>query len=390
MLARQSRRWLSLLEHQAKSLLSKASLPVQRFTVIDKLEGTRDLPSWLQTCPRIVVKAQVSLGGRGAGHFIDPKSGHQTIQSGVHLVSNLSDALNLSDAMLGKVLITKQGRELCSEVMLAEAVDIREEMYLAFKMNRAGIQVVWNRKGGMNIEEDSAENETKIVTLLRGHEDIQMQAIAEDLGISSVILEHLFHAMRLWDATMVEINPLATLPNGSLMLIDAKIEIDDYALARQQVDKGKSFVGNYVKMTDGNIGCLVNGAGLAMATMDMLKLCGGKPANFLDIGGNAGEEEVSEAIRMLEEDPQVRSIWVNVFGGIVRGDLVAKGVVKASPFKPTIIRLIGSNWDVGQNILLQKKQIKSIFWQQDFSQAAQLAVCQASQQQAEPLRELSL
>lgn len=375
------RRFLSLYEYQAKQLLQRFNLPIQRFTVIREGElndkNSNIVHDW--KCKKVVVKAQVQTGGRGMGHFEDPATGAHVLQSGVHVVppTRISELL---PKMLGNVLVTKQGRNRCSAVMVAEAVDIRRELYLAFQVDRTGVRVLWNTNGGMAIENSHDTH----MRCFSGNFGIEEAAeIASELAISPSMVLQLYRAFKTADATLLEINPVAiTDDKGTLMCIDAKVEVDEAALFRHpefQSEEPAEMSGSYVRMDNGNIGCLVNGAGLAMATMDILKLRGGAPANFLDIGGTATSKRVQQAINDMLTDPVVDAIWVNVFGGIVRGDMVAQGVIEAlarsMQQKPLIVRLAGSNWQAGRDMLLG---LPGVYVEPDFDRAASLAVLLAS------------
>jgi malate-CoA ligase subunit beta len=318
-----------------------------------------------------IVKAQIHAGGRG-------KAG------GVKLCSNDEEIMDAASSMLGKKLVTHQtgpeGKGVY-RLYVEAGVPIDREIYLGFVLDRTSqrIMIVASSEGGMEIEEISEKRPESIVRATIdpavGLVEFQAREIAFKLGIEPTLTQHMvrtlmgcFHAFRDLDATMVEINPLVVTKDNQIIALDAKMTFDDNALFRHSniselrdksqedpreshaADRGLSYVG-----LDGNIGCIVNGAGLAMATMDTIKLAGGEPANFLDIGGGATPERVGKAFRLVRSDPKVEAILVNIFAGINRCDWVAQGVVQAlrdDPIDiPVIVRLSGTNVEEGQKIL---------------------------------------
>ncbi len=265
-------------------------------------------------------------------------AGKTILQSGVHVTLNDTDTVNsILTLMLGNNLITKQSTNRCNEVMIAEAVDIQDESYLALMPHKQGVQVLMNRKGGVNVENEG-EGMVSMNYDAIGIKEAEEVAEILAMPIQDLVLK-LFKVFKEADATLLEINPLAITSKkdkhdkasiDDIVCVDAKIEIDDASAFRHPeyfLDKTEDGA-NYIKM-DGNVGCLVNGAGLAMATMDILSLNKASPANFLDIGGTATVDRVSTSIKRMLEDDQVESIYVNVFGGIVRGDVVAEGILAA-------------------------------------------------------------
>lgn len=370
------RRFLSLYEHQAKAVLQKAGLPIQRFT----LHRAPDYALRSGSVREVVVKAQVLAGGRGRGWFEDCQGdGKPILKSGIHLCKNDRDTVNaLLEKMLGRVLVTKQARQVCDSVMVAEAVHIVDERYIALVLDRQGVRVLVNKHGGVGIEEEA---DTQVFCYKAiGQKEASAVAQALDIPNARSIVERLYRAFEESDATLLEVNPLAVINDGSLVCIDAKMEVDDNALYRHpefscqdSPSKAAPSLGNYVEL-DGNVGCLVNGAGLAMATMDLLRLHGASPANFLDIGGMATVEHVHLAIEQLGRNERVRVIWVNVFGGIVRGDVVAEGILQSIKSncrdKPIVVRLVGSRSEEGLQMLTGQQ---AVYTESDLDRAARMA-----------------
>lgn len=381
------KRFLSLLECQSKSLLQTVNLPVQRFIVLDSNSRDREYSSdMLGNAKHVVIKAQVPAGGRGKGYFIDD-TGETILQSGVHVTPNDTHTVNsIITRMLGNNLVTKQSTNRCNAVMIAEAVDIQDESYLALLPHKQGVQILMNRKGGVNVESEE-EGMVSMSYDTIGTKEAEEVAEMLALPIQNLVLK-LFKVFKEVDATLLEINPLAITSKkdecdkasaGDIVCVDAKIEIDDASAFRHpEYFSDKTGDGaNYIQM-DGNVGCLVNGAGLAMATMDILSLNKASPANFLDIGGTATVERVSASIKKMLEDEKVESIYVNVFGGIVRGDVVAGGILDAlnsvengKRKKPVVVRLVGSNCEVGQEML---RGVPNVILEPDFEESAKLAV----------------
>ena len=369
---------MNIHEYQAKKLFAEAGVAVPNGTVAQSEPEFDQALSSLPEGKPIVVKAQIHAGGRGKGTF---KDGYQ---GGVHIVHSSEDAKEKAKAMLGNVLVTKQtgeeGKEV-STVYFNEATDIEKEYYLAVLMDRATSMpvIIASTEGGMDIEEVAEHSPEKILKVLvdpaLGLRSFQARQIAFGLGLSGdsfkqcVKLVSKLYAF-FWDkdCSQVEVNPLVTTPTGEVLALDAKVNFDSNALFRhpdvvelrdlseedpKEVEASK-FDLNYIAL-DGNVACMVNGAGLAMATMDIIKHYGGSPANFLDVGGGANEEQVENAFRILVSDDAVKAILVNIFGGIMKCDIIATGIVNAArnlDMKvPLVVRLEGTNVEAGKKIL---------------------------------------
>jgi succinyl-CoA synthetase beta subunit len=362
---------MKIHEYQGKEVLAQHGVPVPRGIVITEAEAARAAAEELGG--RVVVKAQIHAGGRGKG-------------GGVKLAENPDEAVKLANEILGMTLITKQtGPEgkLVRTVLIEEALPIDRELYLGVVLDRSeGFPVMMaSRFGGMEIEEVAEENPDAI---LKAHFDPDVglhpylsRKLAFGLGLEgdafksgTKFMHALAKAYGETDASLLEINPLVTTTDGRVVALDAKMNVDDSALYRHkdieemrdvheeeplEVEASK-FDLNYIKL-DGNIGCMVNGAGLAMGTMDIIKHCGGEPANFLDVGGDASQERVAAAFRILLSDTSVKGVLVNIFGGIVRCDMVARGVVAAAEEVklsiPLVVRLEGTNVEEGRKVLAE-------------------------------------
>ena len=367
---------MNLHEFQGKELFAKYGLPVSNSKVIyeaeDAHKACRDIGG-----SKWVVKAQVHAGGRG-------KAG------GVELVDTPEDAISFAKKWLGKRLVTYQTDEkgqLVNSVLIEECTDIAEELYLSAVVDRDSQRVVFigSSEGGVNIEEVAKNSPEKIIyepiDPLCGAQGFQARKIAKVLKLNNEqtkqftpMLKNLMKLFIEKDLSLLEINPLVITSGGLLHCLDAKINIDSNAIYRQpeiaemhdtsQEDPRESEAAkndlSYVSL-DGNIGCMVNGAGLAMGTMDTIKYFGGNPANFLDVGGTATQERVSKAFKIILDDPEVKVVLVNIFGGIVRCDLIAEGVLAAIEEVgveiPVVVRLEGNNADLGSEIL-SKANIK--------------------------------
>jgi len=368
---------LNLLEYQSKGLLLDYGVTVQKFRMATNDEEAAKIPAEFP-CDEYVIKAQVLAGGRGKGHFDNGFKG------GVHLTKDPQAVPQLCTAMIGHKLITKQtppGGIPVSKVMVAEAIDITRETYFCIVMDREhnGPVIVASPDGGVDIEEVAEKTPDRIkkmpVDIHTGVTDAMATELAEFLGFQGALvgqcaeqIKNLYKMFLDVDCLQLEVNPLAETPQGMVYTADAKLGFDDNASFRQraifdmedtteseprEVDAASHNL-NYVQL-DGNIGCLVNGAGLAMATMDIIKLYGGEPANFLDVGGSVQEHQVKEAFRIITEDDNVKAILVNVFGGIVDCATIANGVVnacKSIELKiPLIVRLEGTNVDNAKAII---------------------------------------
>jgi succinyl-CoA synthetase beta subunit len=375
-------------EHQAKVILGRYGVPVPRggfaASAADAGRIARDLGG------RVVVKSQIHAGGRGKGKFRDAagrpvlRPGSEQVLGGVLVVDGAKAAEDVASRMIGSVLVTKQtgpdGR-IVRGVLVEEAMEIRRELYLAVLLDRAVRAPVFiaSAEGGTDIEEVAAARPDAIVKTAvdpaSGYFPWVGRRIAFALGMepaevapAAKLVEQLHRAFLETDASLAEINPLVVTGDGRVLALDAKMTFDDNALYRHEDVKALRDLGeedpleveaskfglNYIKL-DGNVACMVNGAGLAMATMDIIKHHGGSPANFLDVGGGATAEMVTNAFRILLEDKGVRAVLVNIFGGIMRCDVVADGVVKAARAVgvkvPVVVRLEGTNVEQGQEIL---------------------------------------
>uniref|UniRef100_A0A4W3HFA1 Succinate--CoA ligase [GDP-forming] subunit beta, mitochondrial n=1 Tax=Callorhinchus milii TaxID=7868 RepID=A0A4W3HFA1_CALMI len=370
-------RWLNLQEYQSKKLMADHGVTVQRFFVADSSKDALEAAKRLKA-KEIVLKAQILAGGRGKGNFTSGLKG------GVHLTKNPDDVAQLAKQMLGYSLITKQTAKegvKVNKVMVAEALDIARETYLAIMMDRTsnGPVIVGSPQGGMDIEEVAVTNPElifkEIIDIFEGVKSDQALQMAANLGFKGPLqqqaadqIKKLYNLFLKVDATQVEINPFGETPDGQVVCFDAKINFDDNAQFRQrdvfsQDDTSESDLMEteaakhdlkYIGM-DGNIACFVNGAGLAMATCDIIDLHGGKPANFLDLGGGVQENQVYQAFKLLSADTRVEAILVNIFGGIVNCAIVANGITKACrelQLKvPLVVRLEGTNVHEAKRIL---------------------------------------
>ncbi|HXA79343.1 MAG TPA: ADP-forming succinate--CoA ligase subunit beta [Candidatus Acidoferrales bacterium] len=361
---------MKIHEYQAKAILAKFGVPVPRGEVVVKKEEASAAAKRLGT-PVVVVKAQIHAGGRG-------KAG------GVRVAKSAEEAATFAERMLGMKLVTAQtgpeGR-IVRRVLVEEGLDIKRELYLSVLVDRAvGAPVFMaSAAGGMEIEQVAKDHPESILReTIRpetGFQPYHARKLAFGLGLSVELvhaavpfLESLYRAFIETDSSLLEINPCVVTGDGRLVALDAKLNFDDNALYRHpefkdlrdldeetplEVEASKYKL-NYIKL-DGTIACMVNGAGLAMATMDIIQLSGGSPANFLDVGGDASEERVKNAFRILLSDPNVKAVFINVFGGILRCDMLASGIVGAAKelrFKvPVVVRMEGTNVRQGQEIL---------------------------------------
>merc|ERR1712151_530399 len=330
--------------------------------------------------------------------------GENGFQGGVHIVPK-DQAGEMAGNMLGKTLVTKQTGEKgkpCSTVMLAEKFQIKTEKYFAILMDRGsgGPIMIGSKTGGTSIEDIAAADPSAIVKvpvdIIEGLSSSQAAEMAQKMGFEGAqapaaakSIESLYKVFMECDCTMVEINPFAELTDGRVIVCDAKVGFDDNAEFRQkdihakrdesqedaQEVEAKKLDLNYIKL-DGSVACMVNGAGLAMSTMDLLKLVGGSPANFLDVGGAANKETISAAFQIIQGDPDVKSIFINIFGGIMRCDVIADGVVNAvrevGLTKPLIVRLVGTNVEQGKKIIAESGL--DVIAIGDFTEAAKKAV----------------
>jgi succinyl-CoA synthetase beta subunit len=373
-------RRFDILEYQSKEICAKfgvaAGLNEVAFTPEEAAAAFTKLG-----LPKAVIKAQVYAGGRGKGVWVE-----DGFKSGIHFISSAQEAAEIAKRFLGRHLKTKQtgaGGALCKAVLLSDPVEITKEMYFAILLDRATQSpvVVASTEGGVEIEEVADKNPKAIFKeVLDGVEGVTEAVairLAGKLGLSGRSFWNAVDEMqKLWklfvgsDATQVEVNPLAETASGQVITVDSKFNFDDSSHYRQkqifsyrdltQVNpmelRADKFGMNYVQL-DGDIACLVNGAGLAMGTMDVIKLAGGDPANFLDLGGAASEAAVTEGFIIISSNPKVKTILVNIFGGIVKCDMIAKGVInavkKVNLKVPLVVRLEGTNVDLGKKILAE-------------------------------------
>ncbi|MBC6405660.1 MAG: ADP-forming succinate--CoA ligase subunit beta [Rhodospirillales bacterium] len=372
---------MNIHEYQAKRLLAKYGVPVLKgsvaYTAAEARKAAEDLdgPVW-------VVKSQIHAGGRGAGRFSKDPDG----KGGVRVVKSVEEVESNAAAMLGSILVTKQtgpaGKQV-NRLYIEEGCDIAQELYLSLLVDRdsSKVTVIASTEGGMEIEAVAANEPEKIVTVpidpVLGLMPFHGRKTAAGLGLTgkqasaaTKFLMTLYKAFVDLDASLVEINPLVVTGAGAVVALDAKMNFDDNALFRhedlldlrdedeedpKELEAAQNEL-NYVSL-DGNIGCMVNGAGLAMATMDIVKLMGGEPANFLDVGGGATRERVTAAFKIILSDPNVEGILVNIFGGIMRCDVIAEGLVSAAKEValnvPLVVRLEGTNVELGKKILAE-------------------------------------
>ena len=371
---------MNIHEYQAKGLLRSYGAPVSDGRIVVKSEdaktaaGELDGPVW-------VVKAQIHAGGRGKGTFKEKDAGES---GGVRIAKSAGQAAAEAKKMLGRTLVTHQtgpdGKQV-NRVYIEQGAEIDRELYLALLVDRATsrISFVCSTEGGMDIEEVAANNPEKIVSFsvdpATGYQAFHGRKVAFSLGLENSQVKEcvkltgqLFKAFLEKDMEMLEINPLIVTKNGNLIVLDAKVGFDSNAIYRHQdiADlrdtteedpkelEASKYELNYIAL-DGEIGCMVNGAGLAMATMDIIKLYGAEPANFLDVGGGATKEKVTEAFKIITSDPKVKGILVNIFGGIMRCDVIAEGVVAAVKEVglqvPLVVRLEGTNVEKGKGII---------------------------------------
>ncbi|GGI73543.1 succinate--CoA ligase [ADP-forming] subunit beta [Polymorphobacter multimanifer] len=373
---------MNIHEYQAKEVLAKFGVPVPAgvaaMTVEEAVAATSTLPG-----PLYVVKAQIHAGGRGKGKFVElpPEA-----KGGVRLARSADDVRAAATDMLGNTLVTVQtgpaGKQV-NRLYVTDGVDIEKEFYLALLVDRATgrIALVVSTEGGMDIETVAHDTPEKITTLTidpaTGIMPHHGRAVAATLGLTGDLAKQAEHVVATLyaafvgtDASQIEINPLAVTGDGQLMVLDAKVGFDPNALYRHpdlvalrdlteedpaEVEASKYDLA-FIKL-DGSIGCLVNGAGLAMATMDIIKLNGEEPANFLDVGGGADKEKVTNAFKLILKDPAVKGILVNIFGGIMRCDIIAEGIIAAAKevnlSVPLVVRLEGTNVELGKKILAE-------------------------------------
>jgi succinyl-CoA synthetase beta subunit len=373
---------MNIHEYQAKKLLKEYGAPVSDGRPVLKFEDAKTAAGELDG-PLWVVKAQIHAGGRGKGHFKEAAAGEQ---GGVRLTKSVTEAAEEAQKMLGRTLVTHQtgpaGKQV-NRVYIEDGAGIERELYLAVLVDRVSSRVsfVASTEGGMDIETVAAETPEKILSFTvdpaTGLSGFHGRRVAFALGLEGkqikqcvALIDILYKMFIERDMEMLEINPLIVTTDGDLKCLDAKMGFDDNAMYRQQEilalrdeteedEKelaASKFDLNYIAL-DGEIGCMVNGAGLAMATMDIIKLYGAEPANFLDVGGGATTEKVTEAFKIITSDPNVKGILVNIFGGIMRCDVIAEGVVAAVKEVglkvPLVVRLEGTNVEAGKRIITE-------------------------------------
>lgn len=368
---------MNIHEYQAKQLFDQFGVPSPKGMVAGSPQEAQAAAEEFAGS-KLVIKAQVHAGGRGKGHF---KNG---FQGGVHLIESPEQAAEFAAKMLNQTLVTVQTGEagrVVRKVMVAEAVDISHEYYLAILLDRESSRpvIVASTEGGMSIEDVAHDTPEKIIRQsvhpLLGLQGYEVRKLSAALGFSgdlakqfAKVLKNLYKLFISCDCSMIEINPLVTTPDGRVLALDAKFGFDDNALFRHPEivamrDKeeedprevaASEFDLNYIGL-DGSIACLVNGAGLAMATMDIIKHYGGDPANFLDVGGGASKEQVAAAFKIILGDPKVKGILINIFGGIMDCNVIAEGVVAAAKETglplPLVVRLEGNNVEAGKATL---------------------------------------
>ena len=392
---------MNIHEYQAKEVLQKFDVATTRGRVAATLDEAEQIARELGDID-IVVKAQIHAGGRGKGTF---KNG---FKGGVHVRKTAEEVRKVAAKMLGEILVTHQtgptGR-LVNKVLVAESADIAREIYFAVLLDRATAAplIVASTEGGVEIEAVAAKSPDQIlrepIDPLSGLQPYQARKLAKQLGFESAqlknaskLFEGLYRTFIAFDCSMVEVNPLVVTTKGEVLALDAKFNFDDNALYRhseiaamrdiaeedpREVEASKHGL-NYIGL-DGDIACLVNGAGLAMATMDIIKFYGGEPANFLDVGGGATEEQVTEAFKILIADKNVKAILVNIFGGIMKCDVIAQGIINAAKTLklsvPLVVRLEGTNVERGKQLL--KESGLALIAADDLADAAQKVVAAA-------------
>ena len=389
---------MNIHEYQAKELLKKFDVATTRGRVASTLDEAEQIARELGDID-IVVKAQIHAGGRGKGTFTNGFKG------GVHVLKTPAEVRDVAAKMLGQILVTHQtgpaGRQV-NKVLVAESADIAREIYFAVLLDRttAAPVIVASTEGGVEIEAVATKSPEKIIREpidpLAGLQPFQTRKLAKQLGFessqlksASKLFEGLYRTFVAYDCSMVEVNPLVVTRKGDVLALDAKFNFDDNAIYRhpdvaalrdigeedpREVEASKHGL-NYIGL-DGNIACLVNGAGLAMATMDIIKFYGGEPANFLDVGGGATEEQVTEAFKILIVDKKVKAILVNIFGGIMKCDIIAQGIINAAKTLklsvPLIVRLEGTNVEAGKKLIADSGL--AVIAADDLADAAQKAV----------------
>ena len=369
---------MNLHEYQAKELLGQFDLPILKGKVFSTKISNLNIQEFKG--PPWVVKAQIHAGGRGAGYFKNPFNQ----KGGVQIIQDNNQLVEISNLMLGNILITKQTGQIgkkVNKIFIEESCKVEREFYLSLIIDRkiSQLMLMISDQGGVDIENVAEKNPEKIHTVhfpnfneifINKNLQDKLDIDAKQFKSLAKIINKLVKAFISLDASSIEINPLVLDSDNNFILLDAKITLDDNALFRHpELLKLRDFSEenplelqatennmNYIKL-NGSIGCMVNGAGLAMATMDMIKLYGKEPANFLDLGGTANKDRAIEGFKIIQSDPNVKSVLINIFGGIIRCDMIANGIVEAIKelnFKlPLVIRFQGTNANEGKNIINQ-------------------------------------
>jgi len=380
---------MNIHEYQAKEILKKYDVPIQNGIAIKSIDEFDEAIRQLQEkgINQFVVKAQIHAGGRGKGKIYDAQNkDNLVLDGGVKFTTSIEKAKEYAQKMLNNLIVTKQtGPEgkIIKTLFIAEGLDFKKEYYLGILLDRAVSKnvIMVSTEGGVEIEKVAEETPEKIVKVWIepsvGLQNFQVRKLAYALGLENEafknflkFLPKLYKAYEETDASLVEINPLILTNDNQIIALDAKINFDDNSLFRHpeiaayrdlneedplEIEASKYNL-NYIKL-DGNVGCMVNGAGLAMATMDLIKLAGGQPANFLDVGGTANKETVANGFKIILSDPNVKAILINIFGGIVRCDRVASGVIEATQEMkvnlPIVVRLEGTNAEEAGKMLYE-------------------------------------
>ena len=378
---------MKIHEYQAKQILLKYGVPVQNGVPIKSMSEFDNALNTLRSngINQFVVKSQIHAGGRGKGKVYNPNNREELIlDGGVKFTTDADKAKEYASKILGNLLVTHQtGAEgkIVQTLFITEGLDYQKEFYIGILLDRTvGKNVIMaSTEGGVEIEKVAEETPDKIIKEWIdpniGLQGFQARRLAFGLGLTGDVFKNfvgfiktLYNAYEQSDASLIEVNPMAILNDNKIVALDAKMTLDDNAMYRHpdypalrdtneedplEVEASKYNL-NYVKL-DGNVGCMVNGAGLAMATMDIIKLSGGEPANFLDVGGGASQETVENGFKIILSDPNVKAILVNIFGGIVRCDKVAGGIIEAAKniniTVPVVARLAGTNADIAQKML---------------------------------------
>ncbi len=378
---------MKIHEYQAKQILLKYGVPVQNGVPIKDMAEFNNAIGILQSqgVHQYVVKSQIHAGGRGKGKIYNPSNREELIlDGGVKFTTSVEKAREYSEKILGNLLVTHQtgpDGKIVKTLFITEGLDYNKELYVGILLDRTNSKnvIMASTEGGVEIEKVAEETPEKIIKEWIdpniGFQSFQARRLAFALGLTGdafknfvSFIKTLYNAYEQTDASLLEINPLVITNDNKVVALDAKMTLDDNAMYRHkefpelrdineedplEVEASKYNL-NYVKL-DGNVGCMVNGAGLAMATMDIIKLAGGEPANFLDVGGGASKETVENGFRIILSDPNVKAILVNIFGGIVRCDRVAGGIIEAAKNMnisvPVVVRLAGTNADIAQKML---------------------------------------